>query len=180
MKERTFILNGTKWDRVEDFDPGPLAFQNDHILEFSRKYRKRSSWFLIAVESSIIIFLGLIFQFIESSNKVLAQFGLLFLFFIMLIVIVVHIIENRNQSKVNCLPKVFERSIIYSQVSYFSHDMVMMPYDQLKAIQREGNHVTLQSQRSMRWSFRYEEVGDEGFQILMGLFRKAHSEGGSR
>ncbi len=175
MKERKFVLTGTRWDRVEDFDPGPMVFRNDEALEFSRKHRKRSSWFLIALESFVIIFIGLIILF--NPNSIIIN-TLLLLFFTAITVIITYIIMNRNQSKVNCLPKVFENSIVYSQVSYYSHDIVMMPYDQLKDIRREGDHVILQSRKKwMKWAFRFEEVGEEGFLTLRSLYEKSHAKG---
>ena len=178
LKERKFIVNKGKWDRVDDFDPGPLVFRNDQALESSREHRKRPGRIIAAIESiSIVLFILLTFQFIDDP-----QLSLLFFIFMVSSVAVVESksMEFKNLGKVNIVPSVYERSIVYNQVSYFSHDIVMIPYDQLEDIRHVGTHVILKPKKSrLKWGFRFEEVGDRGFQTLMDLFRKAQSKSGS-
>ena len=171
MRERKHILEGKRWVPVEDFDPGPLVYKNDEALGPSREARKGPVRMYIALEVFVVAFTIVVFAPLFEG----AQRNILVALFVILAVLYISIqwTEIRNVDRTDFLPRVHEKAVVCSYVSYYAHELVMMPYDQLADIQRHGKYVLLVTRPWRKFSLRYWELGDVGFRVLMDIFVKA-------
>ena len=173
MRQRKHVLEGKRWVPVDDFDPGPLIYRNDEALGASREARKGPIKIWTGVEVFVLVFVIVVSApLLEGAffTFLLAALGVLILPYI-----IMQWTELRNIEEADFLPRVHERAVIYSYVSYYAHDMVMMPYDQLADVRREGKYVHLVTRPGRKFAIRHWELGDEGFRVLTELFARARA-----
>jgi hypothetical protein len=70
------------------------------------------------------------------------------------------------------MPRVHEKGVVLSYVTYIDHIVMLVPWEQLADVQRRGANVRLVTRSGAKFSFRYDELGDEGFSVLTGMLAR--------
>jgi hypothetical protein len=90
------------------------------------------------------------------------------------------IVANRINRKANQLPAIHENGILYSHAINFYLIRIFIPYRELKYIVfRKGFIWLYLKRRRGKYAIRIEELGEEGYDILMDLFDGTYPKGGS-
>jgi len=77
------------------------------------------------------------------------------------------------------LPVVYGRGILFSVTNLVFLTRIFLPYTELRYIVRKKEWVMLYPKwRRRNYAFRFEELGEEGYEILMSRFDRTNSDEG--
>ncbi|NOQ54098.1 MAG: hypothetical protein GQ558_05790 [Thermoplasmata archaeon] len=172
-----FKLEGKRAKKSDPKDWGRVVYKNYEALKWSQDHRLRGGRILLA------IFLAFFIPVIIIEIRIVVDVGFHPAFLMMLslplIILGTRIYIYQIGKKVDQLPVIFEQGILYSAVPGVYIVRIFMPYTELKYIVRKKEWVMLYP-RGMRgkYAFRIEELGEKGYEILMGLFDGTYSDEG--
>ena len=161
--------------KTDPKDWGRLVFRYDAALAWSQGHHLRNGrWNLGLLLFFLIPFtIMAIWSFMELGFDL----RMMLLLFPIASFSVVQVYTNWIHRTTNKLPAVYENGILYSTAMSIYLLRLYMPYTELKDIARKKGWVKLYTKgRSGHYSFRIEELGEKGYEILMDLFNGTYSE----
>ena len=154
-----------------------MVYKNDEALRWSQDHRLRNGRILLFIYLAIFIPLAIL-DFLFFTGAGMEQATMLLLF-IPSLFIFVQLYTNSIHHKADQLPVIYEQGILHSSAISFYLIRIFMPYTELKHIVQKKEWVMLYLKgRRGKYAFRIEELGEKGYEILMGLFDGTYSEGG--
>lgn len=172
-----FKREGKKTVKSDPKDWGRVVYKNDDALKWSRDHRLRGGRILLFIY--LAIFIPMFILDILFFTRAGMQPWTMSLLLIPSLFIFVQLYTNSIHRKADQLPVVYEQGILHSNAISFFLIRIFMPYTELKYIVRKKEWVMLYP-RGMRgkYAFRIEELGEKGYEILMGLFDGTYSDEG--
>lgn len=174
IKELLYTLEGKRGKKSDPKEWGRVVYKNDDALQWSQDHHVRGGrgflFILLAIYIPLIILVLLTF----TGAGILPSMLMILLLPSLLIFIQLH--SNRIQQEADQLPVVYEHGILSSSATNVYLIRIFMPYEELKSIVRKKEWVYLYPRRSRgKYTFRIEELGEQGYEILLRLFDGTYS-----
>jgi hypothetical protein len=160
--------------RYDSEEWGKVVFKNDQALKWSRDHRVHGGRIILFIYLAIFVPL-IILDVIFFTREGIQPTTMVLLFIPSLYIFAQHF-SNRIHRTADQLPVIYEQGILHSSIVGFNIIRIFMPFPELRNISRKKQCINLYPKdRRGRYAFRIEELGEKGYEILMGLFNGTYS-----
>jgi hypothetical protein len=160
--------------RYDSEEWGKVVFKNDQALKWSQDHHLRGGRILLLIYLAILV--PLIILDIMFFSREGIQPMTMALLLIPSLYVFVQLFSNRIHRTADQLPVIYEQGILYSSIIGFNMIRIFMPYTELRPVVRKKEWIMLYPKdRRGKYAFRIEELGEKGYEILIGLFNGTYS-----